>query len=266
MELQHALGIDLVLGQCRSEDIGQPACVPRFACFVVTTADNHHASVRIQCNILAVLVEDLHRLECKDDRRVRLEHDLALLLTLNLNFRGDGDIVTDIRYTEIRVNEVSPLGLKRHRWRRQHSVDDVEAVPIEPNWPDHVTGDEMVAAMDKVGVDGAIFLSVFSMYRYDASYAVEVQRAHPERFAIVKPVDPNDPAVADVIADWKKTPGTVGIRIMLTKEAQREPNDPGLDRILRAAAAPLWDQQDCKRGKAHPIFKAIAHQTCLIGS
>ena len=31
-----------------------------------------------------------------------------------------------------------------------------------PNWPDHVTGDEMVAAMDKVGVDGAIFISAFS--------------------------------------------------------------------------------------------------------
>src|ERR1051326_3938835 len=28
-----------------------------------------------------------------------------------------------------------------------------------PNWPPHVTGDEMVAAMDKVGVDGAIFIS-----------------------------------------------------------------------------------------------------------
>ena len=86
-----------------------------------------------------------------------------------------------------------------------------------PNWPDHVTGDEMVAAMDKVGVDGAIFISAFSMYQYDASYAVEVQRAHPGRFAIVKPVDPDDPAVADVIADWKKTPGTVGIRIMMTR-------------------------------------------------
>ena len=36
-----------------------------------------------------------------------------------------------------------------------------------PNWPDHVTGDEMVAAMDKVGVDGAIFISAFSLYRYD---------------------------------------------------------------------------------------------------
>ena len=31
-----------------------------------------------------------------------------------------------------------------------------------PNWPDHVTGDEMVAAMDSVGVDGAIFISTFS--------------------------------------------------------------------------------------------------------
>ena len=101
--------------------------------------------------------------------------------------------------------------------------------------PDHVTGDEMVEALDKVGVDGAIFISAFSMYRYDASYAVEVQRAHPGRFALVKPVDPDDPAVADVIADWKKTPGTVGIRIMLPQEAKRDTNDPGLDRILRAA-------------------------------
>src|SRR5580704_16036927 len=74
-----------------------------------------------------------------------------------------------------------------------------------PNWPPHATGDEMVAAMDKVGVDGAIFISAFSMYRYDASYAVEVQRAYPGRFGIVKPVDPDDPAVDDVIAEWKKT-------------------------------------------------------------
>src|SRR5918912_1900798 len=105
-----------------------------------------------------------------------------------------------------------------------------------PNWPPHVTGDEMVAAMDAVGVDGAIFISAFSLYGYDASYAVEVQRAHPDRFAIVKPVDPGDPGVADVVADWKRTPGAVGIRIMLTKEAKRDPNDPGLDRIARAAA------------------------------
>lgn len=106
-----------------------------------------------------------------------------------------------------------------------------------PNWPASATGDEQVAAMDKLGIDGAIFISAFAMYRYDGSYAVEVQRKHPGRFAIVKPVDPDDPAAADVVADWKKTPGTVGVRIMLVKEPGRErnPKDPGIDRILRAA-------------------------------
>jgi predicted TIM-barrel fold metal-dependent hydrolase len=105
-----------------------------------------------------------------------------------------------------------------------------------PNWPPHVTGDEMVAAMDKVGVDGAIYISPFSMYQYDASYAVSVQKAHPDKFALVKPVNPDDPAVADVIADWKKTRGTVGIRIIMTRESKRAPDDPGFERILRAAA------------------------------
>ena len=104
-----------------------------------------------------------------------------------------------------------------------------------PNWPAHVTGDEMVAAMDAVGVDGAIFVSAFTMYQYDSSYAVEVRNAHPGRFGLVKPVDPSDPAVADVIADWKKTAGTVGLRIRLTHGPDRAVDDPGLDRILREA-------------------------------
>src|SRR5229473_3241059 len=61
--------------------------------------------------------------------------------------------------------------------------------------PAEVTGDQMVAAMDAVGVDGAVLVSPFSMYRYDASYAKEVYAAHPNRFRLVKPVDPTDPGV-----------------------------------------------------------------------
>ncbi len=100
-------------------------------------------------------------------------------------------------------------------------------------------------------VDGAIFISAFGLYQFDASYAVEAQEAHPDRFAIVKPVNPDDPAVADVIADWKQTPGAVGIRIMLPKESGRRANDPGLDRVLRAAVrydlpvnVLFWDNLD----------------------
>ncbi len=104
-----------------------------------------------------------------------------------------------------------------------------------PNWPASATGDETVAWMDKLGIDGAIFISAFSIYQYDASYAVEVQKKHPGRFGLVKPVNPDDPNVEEAVAEWKKSPGTVGIRIMLTPEAKRDPADPGLDRICRAA-------------------------------
>jgi L-fuconolactonase len=102
--------------------------------------------------------------------------------------------------------------------------------------PAEVTGDQMVAAMDAVSVDGAVLVSPFSMYRYDASYALQVYAAHPSRFRLVKPVDPADPAVADTIADWAAIEGTVGIRIMLRDEVSADPADPGLNRALAAAA------------------------------
>jgi predicted TIM-barrel fold metal-dependent hydrolase len=93
----------------------------------------------------------------------------------------------------------------------------------------------MVAAMDSVGVDGAVLVSPFSMYRYDASYALAVYAAHPTRFRLVKPVDPTDPKVADTIAEWASTEGTVGIRIMLRDELSADPADPGINRVLAAA-------------------------------
>jgi predicted TIM-barrel fold metal-dependent hydrolase len=102
--------------------------------------------------------------------------------------------------------------------------------------PPEVTGDQMVAAMDAVGVDGAILVSPFSMYRYDASYALEVFGAHPTRFRLVKPVDPTDPAVVDTIADWASANGTVGIRIFLRDNASPDPADPAINRVLATAA------------------------------
>jgi predicted TIM-barrel fold metal-dependent hydrolase len=102
--------------------------------------------------------------------------------------------------------------------------------------PAEVTGDQMVAAMDEVGVDGAVLVSPFSMYRYDASYAVEVFAKHPTRFRLVKPVDPTDPRVTDTIADWAATKGTVGIRIFLRDAVPTDPADPALNRVLATAA------------------------------
>jgi L-fuconolactonase len=103
--------------------------------------------------------------------------------------------------------------------------------------PAEVTGDQMVAAMDAVGVDGAVLVSPFSMYGYDAGYALEVRAAHPGRFGLVKPVDPNDPGAADTIAQWAATQGTIGVRLMLNRPGVSEdPADPGINRVLAAAA------------------------------
>jgi predicted TIM-barrel fold metal-dependent hydrolase len=102
--------------------------------------------------------------------------------------------------------------------------------------PPEVTGDDMVAAMDAVGVDGALLVSPFSMYRYDASYAIAVRAAHPGRFGLIKPVDPSDPAVAETIADWAALDGTVGVRVMLVEGVSSDPDDPGIRRVLDAAA------------------------------
>jgi predicted TIM-barrel fold metal-dependent hydrolase len=102
--------------------------------------------------------------------------------------------------------------------------------------PPEVTGDQMLAAMDAVGVDGAILVSPFSLYRYDASYAVEVHASHPDRFRLVKPVDPGDPAVVETIDEWAAATGTVGVRLMLNRELSTDPADPGINRVLATAA------------------------------
>ena len=102
--------------------------------------------------------------------------------------------------------------------------------------PAEVTGDDMVAAMDAVGVDGALLVSPFTMYRFDASYALQVYARHPNRFALIKPVDPADPGVVETIDDWVATQGTVAIRIMLNRGVSEDADDPGINRVLAAAA------------------------------
>jgi predicted TIM-barrel fold metal-dependent hydrolase len=101
--------------------------------------------------------------------------------------------------------------------------------------PQSANGEEMVAAMDAVGVDGAIIVSTFNLYRYDPSYALEVYANYPERFRVVKPIDPANPAVDEIVDDWAKTKGAVGVRLMLRDEQISDPTDPRLNRAFAAA-------------------------------
>jgi L-fuconolactonase len=119
-----------------------------------------------------------------------------------------------------------------HAYERNH--------PGRPWWmslpgPPAVTGDDMIAAMDAVGVDAAILVSAMTFYRYDASYALEAYAGHPDRFRVIKPLDPDDPAIDETIADWAATDGTIGVRLMMMGDVSSDPADPGINRTLAAA-------------------------------
>src|ERR1700686_4033436 len=91
-----------------------------------------------------------------------------------------------------------------HAYERNHPGRPWHAVLTGPP---EVTGADQVKAMDAVGVDGALLISVHTMCHWDASYAVAVPNAYPGRFALIKPVDPNDPKVVDTIDEWAKLDG-----------------------------------------------------------
>ena len=124
--------------------------------------------------------------------------------------------------------------------------------------PDEVTGDDMIAAMAAVGVDGAILISPFSLYGYDASYALEVYARHPTKFGLVRPFDPNSETIDADMEEWTDTPGVVGARIMLAN-LDYEADHPGLNGILAAGGRAGVPVNVMSAGKL-PLLRELARQ------
>jgi predicted TIM-barrel fold metal-dependent hydrolase len=118
------------------------------------------------------------------------------------------------------------------------AVIDVQVHPFDRNHPgrpwvspshglDSATGEEMVAAMDNVGVDGAIMVSSFSAYEYDPSYALEVYTTYPDKFRVVTPVDATDPAIDDVVANGRRRKARAAFASVWATAYQWTPTIPG---------------------------------------
>jgi len=127
---------------------------------------------------------------------------------------------------------MATIDVQVHCYERNHPGRPWHAVLAGPP---EVTGPDMIKAMDEVGVDGALLVSVYTMYRWDESYAVGVQKQFPDRFAVIKPVDSNDPKVGETIEEWAKRDGTVAVRIMMTPEVSTDPAHPGINKVLSTA-------------------------------
>jgi L-fuconolactonase len=103
-----------------------------------------------------------------------------------------------------------------------------------------ITGDQMVAAMDAVGVDGAILVSPWLQYRTDTSYAESVFAAHPDRFRLVAPLDHLREGVAACVEQWVATPGAAGVRLFVLPRKPFGAHLPGVrDAVLGATAGGL---------------------------
>jgi L-fuconolactonase len=113
----------------------------------------------------------------------------------------------------------------------------------------HLGVDACIAAMDAVGIDGAI-IDQFPpsatrlpggavRYRYDISE--EAVRRFPARFAYVARIDPADPDMATTIAELRSHPGRLGIRV--DQPSAAELAGGGYQALFRAAMrneVPIW--------------------------
>jgi L-fuconolactonase len=168
---------------------------------------------------------------------------------VNAYFYHTIERLATVGYIELLPKQLAKLGSSRHHQPMNSPTLIIDSQvhayaknSVERPWvgtlhgPAEVTGNDMVAAMDRVGVHGALLVSPWTMYRYDASYALDVYRQHPGRFGLIKPFDHQSESVEEEIGEWQRTPGVVGARILLMDGPASRPEDPGLNRVLAAGA------------------------------
>ncbi|MBS34398.1 MAG: hypothetical protein CMO26_00575 [Thiotrichales bacterium] len=157
-----------------------------------------------------------------------------------------------------------------HTYERDHPGRPWQGFLVGPA---EVTGDDMVAAMDEVGVDGALLISPFAMYRYDASFAVSVYAAHSRRFALIKPFDPHAPDIEEQVAQWAETDGVVGARVLLDEFDDWQHDDSGLHRFAAACGeqalplnmyAPGHLNVFAELARAHPSTRLVLDHLGLL--
>lgn len=130
------------------------------------------------------------------------------------------------------ATQTQTIDVQVHCYERDHPGRPWNAVL---QGPDEVTGEDMIAAMAAVGVDGAILISPARLYGFDASYALSVYEKFPNKFGLVRPFDPSSASIAEDVSGWAATPGVIGVRVMLTN-GEYQADDSGLNEILAAGA------------------------------
>ena len=81
----------------------------------------------------------------------------------------------------------------------------------DPHKPQPITAEDMLRDMKTAGVDKCVLVPPsWEGERNDVCLAAAAK--HPEKFAVMGRVDPEDPASRGKVAGWRKQPGMLGMR------------------------------------------------------
>jgi len=98
--------------------------------------------------------------------------------------------------------------------------------------------EQTLGIMDRVGVDAAIIVSPWSVYRFDATYALEVASTAPARFRVVVPVDPTADDALSCVDELQANPMAVGLRLVVVSDRDADLVRSGAaDSVLALAEA-----------------------------
>lgn len=103
----------------------------------------------------------------------------------------------------------------------------------QPEWP-IVTGESLLADMDRAGVAKALLVQAYYTYEFDNSYAIDTALAHPERFRSVVVLDPMAPESPDRLSDLVENRGVAGLRLSHGHQGASTLDNP--------ATFPLWER------------------------
>ena len=109
--------------------------------------------------------------------------------------------------------------------------------PLDPGargWSTEVSNnvEDLIAEMDRAGVDGATLVQPNATYGLDNSYQCDSAKQYAPRTVAVGILDPAAPDAADKLSYWVHEHGMQGVRL----QSQAEPDDPRCDALWQRAA------------------------------
>jgi predicted TIM-barrel fold metal-dependent hydrolase len=136
-------------------------------------------------------------------------------------------------------------------------ADDLACYPISPiggvqsEWSKGIqlTGDEILAHMDRAGVAQATLVQASTVHGYDNTYCAVCCELHPDRFVGVGCIDPLAPNAVETLSDWIEQHGMRGLRLFTTSTGR--PEDAATagqrDWLDDPRTYPVWERAEALR-------------------